>query len=258
VLYVVSDTRDRIHNGNVDAVIEEISILHKKVIEVLPELPEVFFAAPAYAEYVSPYTTSAKFKGVTIVGDDEKRTLQIPNDWFPLLKNEQILAVEGQCFRMNCWMWFRSIMSCGYFYCCHVRKHKYERSAIILTNKRVVEMDIFQRAGTIPSSLANFSVRVRSFLPGSVKAGYISCREGQGFSCLPNWCYVPGFLEAGKQTKHNAIPSRARLLLLLMMLSVVAAMFALINELTARLPTLRLSCQNAAYAPLIDTYRVAD
>ncbi len=75
---------------------------------------------------------------------------------------------------MSTFKWFLSIITLGYYYCKYISPMKYDRSALVLTNKRVVDMDIYQRAGTVPTHLANFSVKVRSYFPGDVVSGYVS------------------------------------------------------------------------------------
>lgn len=55
VLYVTSDFRDRIHNGDVQLVLEELAILHKRVINTMPEMPDVFFKSDEYSDFAKSY-----------------------------------------------------------------------------------------------------------------------------------------------------------------------------------------------------------
>ena len=84
-----------------------------------------------------------------------------------------MIAANGEVYQMTTLQWILTILSCGYYYCKYVHHLKYDRSALILTNKRIIDLDIYQRSGTVPSNLANFSVKMRSFLPGDINSGYI-------------------------------------------------------------------------------------
>lgn len=57
-LCIISDTHDRLHNGDVDTVLEELALLHKKVLETLPELPDVFFRSDEYSALANSYRYS--------------------------------------------------------------------------------------------------------------------------------------------------------------------------------------------------------
>jgi hypothetical protein len=72
---------------------------------------------------------------------------------------------------MTFWDWVLSILTVGYWYCIRVRKKKFSRSAIVVTNKRIIEMVLYQRAGEVPSNLANVDVRMTSYYPNKIKSG---------------------------------------------------------------------------------------
>ncbi len=93
-----------------------------------------------------PYQVCDEFTEVTIV--DDSGAIKIPRRWMPLLRDEKIICTYGEVYRMSCLQWFKSIITCGYYYCTEIRHLKYARSACVLTNKRIIVMDIFQRAGT--------------------------------------------------------------------------------------------------------------
>lgn len=109
-----------------------------------------------------------------------------------MLNNEEIIAVSGQVRSLTCWEWFMSIISCGINYCCKYRRRKYTRSAIVLTNKRLITMDLYERSGSIPATLSNFSVQVRSYVLEKVISGYIRSTD-------------PNSLEAGIETPSGLI-----------------------------------------------------
>lgn len=74
--------------------------------------------------------------GYTLVFDDGKVT--IPTQWLCLQSGEEVISTYGHVFQMNCWHWFYSIITFGYQYCCDYRLRKFSRTAIILTNRRVL------------------------------------------------------------------------------------------------------------------------
>ena len=113
-----------------------------------------------------------KFTNVTIVDSDG--TVGIPDEWMPLMPDEEVLASTGQVYRMDGMQWFWSIITVGVYYCLHMRRRKYTRSAVVLTNKRIISMDIFERSGTVPLTLSNFSVQVRSYILEEISSGFIS------------------------------------------------------------------------------------
>lgn len=188
VLKIISNSGDRVHNGNVDSVLRDLAMLHKKFLDCLPELPNAIVPSsidPAGIKLTmeSGFNGAAAetkleltdwFKLVTVVKNDG--TVQLPSDWVPILPNEVVISVTGQVPIMTCVQWFWTIISCGYFYCCsnpNYRRRKYTRSAIVLTNKRLITMDLYERSGSIPATLSNFSVQVKSFILDKVRSGYI-------------------------------------------------------------------------------------
>jgi len=99
--------------------------------------------------------------------------VQIPRDWVPLVEDEEIIAVSGQVPKMTCMQWFLSYLSLGVMYFLKYRRRKYTRSALILTTKRLITFDLYERSGSIPATLSNFSVQCRSYVLGKVSSGYI-------------------------------------------------------------------------------------
>jgi len=171
-LRIISNTFDRFHNGDIHQVCEDLCDLHQKVVECLPELPEIFVEAKPNE---GKYAMSDKFTEVTIVDDAGK--IQIPRKWLPLLKNERVINTYGEVYKMTTIQWIKSILTCGKYYCEEVRHLKFARSACVITNKRLIVMDIFQRAGTVPGHMANFSVQTRSLVAKHIWGGYV-CSMG--------------------------------------------------------------------------------
>jgi len=171
VLHIVSGTYDRFHNGDIHAVCEELSGLHSKVINCLPTLPDVFVQGK---DNVGPYQIVEQLSDVTIV--DDRGAIKIPSHWMPMMKGEIIIATYGEVYKMGCMELFKSIITFGYYYCIEVRPKKIARSAFVLTNKRLVVIDINQVAGTVPTNLNDFVIQSRSLLPRHVWGGFVQSK----------------------------------------------------------------------------------
>jgi hypothetical protein len=167
-LYVVSNTNDIVHDGDVHNVADTLCDLHRRLVEVLPSFPDIVVPNPDLPNKVKMEIVD-KFVGVRIVYDDG--SINVPDKWFSLMPGENIISVTGQVYQMNIMDWIQSIITCGHYYCTDVRKKKFARSAVILTNKRIVEMTLWQRAGVIPSNFNNVVVTTNSYLLGAIKSG---------------------------------------------------------------------------------------
>jgi len=187
-LFVYADTGDRVHNGDVDGILKDVNNLHKRIISLLPVPPDAICAETIDHEKFnkcgfnmvrpavpSKYKYTDKFKNVNIVADDF--SIQIPDSWMPLLDSEQVIATTGQVPKMTCGKWILSFLSCGIYYILKVRRQKYTRSALVLTNKRLISIDIYERSGTVPLTLSNFSIQVRSYVLENVYSGFISSQS---------------------------------------------------------------------------------
>jgi len=188
-LFVFADTLDRVHNGDVDSILKDVNALHARIIALLPTPPDAILSEKIDHEKFQKcglnmmrpaipndkFKHTDKFKNVNIVADDF--SIQIPEAWMPLLDNEEIIATSGQVPKMNWFKWLLSIFSCGYYYLLKVRREKYTRSALVLTNKRLISIDIYERSGTVPLSLSNFSIQVRSYILENVYSGFISSQS---------------------------------------------------------------------------------
>jgi hypothetical protein len=56
------------------------------------------------------------------------------------------------------------------------------RAALILTDRRLIELTISHPTGTVPSEYNEFSLKVRSFFPGQVHGGSISSAHAGNLS----------------------------------------------------------------------------
>ncbi len=196
-LFIYSNTGDRVHNGDVDSILKDVNNIHRRIINVLPAMNDAIVdqsvdsskfkiqstgeVKDSFKDVCNKYVFSDKFKNVTIVGNDT--TITIPEDWMPLVKDEKIISTIGEVPRMNCCQWFWAIVSCGYYYCTLYRRRKYTRSALVLTNKRLISVDIYERSGTVPLTLSNFSIQVRSYVLDSINSGFISSQSKRQLEC---------------------------------------------------------------------------
>ena len=172
-LRIYSKKEDLVHNGDVRGVVEDMGSFYRSVLASLPSQPDVFIKNDQLvSQQINKWSNSSEFVGTTIVGSNGDVT--IPSSWFEPLPGEEVISAHGELYKMKCLDWFWSIWSLGLYYCCVVRKKRFERSAIILTTKRIVVIDINQRAGMVPSHLSEMSVHVRSLFPGEVVGGYIN------------------------------------------------------------------------------------
>ena len=146
VLYIVSGTQDVVHNGDIHSVVEELTHLYCNIIQALPTkaLPDVFVSQGGDVESAQPAVVD-KLKGVTIVADDLKVT--IPAQWLSILPGEQVICSYGEMFQMRSVEWLATLLSLGLLYCIDYRNRKYLRYGVVLTTKRIIVLDIFQRSG---------------------------------------------------------------------------------------------------------------
>lgn len=175
LLEIVSNTYDRFHNGDVHAVCEKLSKLHSEVIKCLPVLPDVFVQGTNVNSGACQIVD--KLSDVTIV--DDSGSIKIPSHWMPMLTGEAIISTYGEVYKMTCMQWFFSIITFGYYYCTEIRHMKFARSACILTNKRLVVIDIFHPSGKVPTNLEDVIIQSRSMLPRHIWGGFV---QSIGFS----------------------------------------------------------------------------
>jgi hypothetical protein len=145
--------------------------LHQKFVEVLPDTPEILIrnADLETGDVRKDLSFTDKFIGTKIVYDTGE--INVPSKWLTLRPNEEIITTTGQVYKMTCLDWTLAVLTLGYWYCAHIRKRKFARSAIIVTNKRIIEMILYQRAGEVPANLANVDVRLSSYYPNKIKSG---------------------------------------------------------------------------------------
>jgi len=170
VIYIHSGTEDKVHNGDIHSVLKDLSELHAKVLSVLPKsLPDIFFSHPGIE--CGKYTFSDKFKNLTVVHDNG--IVEIPTEWISLMENEIIINTYGDVYTSTLFDNFMMIWTCGIYYCFNIHAKKKSRVAFILTSKRLIVFEIYQRAGVIPFHLSRFGLSMRSYLPRSVNSGFI-------------------------------------------------------------------------------------
>lgn len=190
-LYVISKTEDLIYNGDIHAVLETLCDLQAEIVDVLPVLPVVFVTNSDIE--IGKKTMSNEFRNVTIVFGNGEVT--IPTKWFPMLKHEEIITTLGQVYRLTIMDWVYCVLTLGIAYLCCLKKKKEVRSAIVLTNKRIIELTIRQKNGQVPNNLDRFSVLVTSFFPSTVESGFLHLHSQS--MCFEKYSIQSGLLTAG-------------------------------------------------------------
>ena len=184
LLYIHSDATDRVHNGDVHAILRELTDLQKRLNESLPIVPNAISKPDAASikikmdtdkfwnkvEPLEQYNVVDKLNNVTIV--DTQGKLSIPRDMLCLLPDEVVYSTSGQVYIPSWVDWLTCACKClcldACYYCRILRIKRFNRSALILTNKRLLQVDILERSGTIPITMSNFSIQVRSYFLGKV------------------------------------------------------------------------------------------
>ena len=121
-------------------------------------------------EPLEQYNVVDKLNNVTIV--DTQGKISIPRDMLCLLPDEVVYSTSGQVYIPSWVDWLTCACKClcldACYYCRILRIKRFNRSALILTNKRLLQVDILERSGTIPITMSNFSIQVRSYFLGKV------------------------------------------------------------------------------------------
>lgn len=165
---------DAMVRGDLSKSLDRISSLHNQILKCLPNTPDVFINNPLLWEDLKKNCTcdlSKDICDIQIVDDNQK--VRVPRGFLPLLQGEAILAAHGDVYEMTFTDWFRSFYTCGLYYTSTIAAKKAYRTAIVITTKRIVVLDIYHPNGVVPSNMLNYTVLVRSLFPGSIKAGYI-------------------------------------------------------------------------------------
>lgn len=180
VVRIISATSDLSNDANQSKPMNTVSALQERILSLIPPTPDSFFVDPALAEELKK---DCSCKVVDDAHDiqivDAGGNVQIPRKYVPLLPGESVIAGHGVVYIMTFMDWVKSICTLGYFYCVYVRRMKLSRTAVVLTTKRIVVVDIEQLGGRIPDSMMKFKVVIRSLFPRAIKAGYL-----QGYSSI--------------------------------------------------------------------------
>lgn len=170
-VYLCANSQEMMHINDSQAMLDDIAALHERFLSTLPKMPEIVVENPEL-DANRLFNTTDNFANVTIVGNDGSVT--IPKRWIPLMTGEKVIASVGQVFTMRWKDWILNILSLGLYYCLCIRNKKYLRSALVLTNKRLIVLDIYERSGTIPLTLTNFAVQITSYFPEEIFSGYLT------------------------------------------------------------------------------------
>jgi hypothetical protein len=174
IVRVVSATSDLVNNGDPKKPMESLSALQARILNLLPPSPDSFFVDHQLeAELAKNCSCNVVDNLPDIQIVDAGGKVQIPLKYVPLLPGERVIAGHGTVYTMNCEDWLKAVFTFGFYYLWYIRRKKLSRTAVILTTKRILVLDIQQLGGRIPNSMMKFSVVIRSLLPGAVRAGYI-------------------------------------------------------------------------------------
>lgn len=173
-VFLTTTTGDLMHTHDHASVIEDSATLYARFLDCLPTQPDIVVENPEL-NAANKFATAKDFLDVTIVADDG--TVTLPAKFFTYLRGEKVIASTGQVYTMNTMEWIKSVLTFGIYYVWYVRQRKFLRSAIVLTNKRIFVVDIFQRAGGIPRTMNNFSLQITSYFPQQITSGYVSAQS---------------------------------------------------------------------------------
>jgi hypothetical protein len=92
----------------------------------------------------------------------------------PLTPTEKIICTMGEKHSMTLLDSVLSVLSLSLYYWCLARRRTRQSEVVVLTTKRIVHINLFQRKGRFPASLGNVEVEVNSYFPGNnITAGYV-------------------------------------------------------------------------------------
>jgi hypothetical protein len=124
-------------------------------------------------EIIAAYKDTEELANFELVDKDGDVT--IPKNYISLTDGEHIIASIGQQYVMSCTDMFLCCLSLGMYYCMHsLGQRQRQRTAHILTNKRIVEIFVEAQNGIVPVNMKNMKARIRSVFPGRVLSGFIS------------------------------------------------------------------------------------
>lgn len=146
-MHIVSNTQDKVYNGDINNVYEDINNLYTRVLSSLPSMPDCFVKNDSISTGKTRDTCGDNLTGVTIVDTDG--SIEIPWRMIPLLQGESIINSIGICYKLSFSDIIKSIITFGIFYCMNISTKRSIRSALVLTNKRIIVIDVKQRAGMV-------------------------------------------------------------------------------------------------------------
>lgn len=130
------------------------------------------------SETLTSVTDTDDLYGFKVVEDDDE--VVFPKQYVPLTAGEKIISKIGQKYVVSNEDILLSVVTLGSYYFLHLNNKMKQRTAIVMTNKRLIE--IFTQCpdnGRIPINLAKpMMLRVRSIFPGEVYSGFIKISSG--------------------------------------------------------------------------------
>lgn len=108
-----------------------------------------------------------------LLDETDGNMVNVPLKWLMLAPGEELVAAIGQKYNLNCGEIVLAILSFGIYYFIRLRIKSWQRSAIFITTKRIIEMTVNQHKGRIPVAFTGFRAVVRSYFPGDIDSGFI-------------------------------------------------------------------------------------
>lgn len=179
MIRVVTNSGDMAYKNDVRSMLTDLAELQATLIAFLPtEAMEPWCNSDLMDAAAKERSAKIHFhnniEGLQIVDNDGN--VNLPAKLVPFTEGESVLGHIGQIGTMSGLQKKLNCLSLGLCYWLFNRYRKFERSAVLLTNKRIIEINIYQRFGTLPEDIQNsglFNVEIRSLIPGQILSGYL-------------------------------------------------------------------------------------
>lgn len=115
-----------------------------------------------------------ELSGFSLLDETEDNAVNVPLRYMPLMRDEAVIMAVGQRYQLSPLEWILSIFSLGVYFLARLWRKTMMRSALVLTNKRIIEITLTQGKGKFPVSFRRFRTEIRSYFPGKdITSGYI-------------------------------------------------------------------------------------
>lgn len=112
VLYIISDSTDKVHNGDLQSVFDDIYNLYARLNKSFLKFVATTNSFESNPCSVLDLKMTNKVKDVTIVGDYGE--VEIPYKFLPLMEDEKVLNSVGLIYYMTFWDYYFMFFLFGY------------------------------------------------------------------------------------------------------------------------------------------------